>query len=195
MNSAPVRLSWSATDAQGALRSQELQRSRKGGTYAAYSRPGRAATTTDASMERRVQTGWRIKATDLVGNSATSTPLLTRMVPVQAQRAALSSGWTVIAQSTAAGGDVLRAAAGWRSATFDFTGRGVALVAPFGPGKGKVRIRLDGQAVATIDLARKTSAPRRMVWVSGALTPGPHTVKVVTVGGAPVDLDAFLVLR
>lgn len=99
-----------------------------------------------------------------------------------------------MSQSSAAADDVLRTTKAWQNVTFTFTGRGVALVAPLGQGKGKVRIRLDGQVVATVDLARKLAAPRRMAWVSGDLGDGPHTLKVVALGG-PVELDAFLVLK
>jgi hypothetical protein len=68
------------------------------------------------------------------------------------------------------------------------------VAAPLGPGKGRFKVRLDGQAVATVELARPVSAARRLVWVSDGLTPGPHSVRVVSLDGR-VEIDAFLVLR
>ena len=41
---------------------------------------------------------------------------------------------------------------------------------------------------------RTSTSARRMVWVSDALTPGPHTLRIVSLDGR-VELDAFLVLR
>lgn len=194
VNSAPVHLAWTATDGAGPLKAQELQRSRKGGAFSVYSRPGAAATGADASMERWVQTGWRIKATDLVGNTGLSTVLTTKMVPAQAQSAVQSPGWSVVARASAAASDLLSTTKAGATATLSFTGRAVAVVAPMGQGLGRFKVRIDGKAAGTVDLVRKQTAARRMVWVSAPLTPGPHTIKVVALQGR-VELDAFLVLK
>ena len=83
-------------------------------------------------------------------------------------------------------------------ATFRFSGRSVAIVAPTGPGRGKARIILDGKRVAVIDLRGDDHSQRRLVWVRTWSTAGRHTLRVQSLGthGRPrVDLDAFLVLR
>ncbi len=191
---APVRLSWTATDAQGALAGQALQRSRRSGGFSVYGRLGSDATGADVSMERRVQTRWRVEATDLVGNHATSSVLSTRLVAVQAQAAPHAPAWVVERREGAAGRDLLATDRRGAAVRFSFSGRAVAIVAPQGPSGGTFRVRLDGRMVGTVRLARSTSTERRLVWVSGALTPGPHTLKVVAVDGR-AELDAFLVLR
>jgi hypothetical protein len=116
------------------------------------------------------------------------------MIPRQAQQAEFTAGWSVVTRTTATAEDVLVTNKVGRTVTYPFTGRAVAVVAPLGPGKGRFKVRLDGQAVATVDLARTKAAARRMVWVSDALSPGPHTLRIVSLVGR-VELDAFLVLR
>ena len=191
---APVRLSWSATDGQGALLRQELQRSRGAGQYGIYSRPRPAAGNADATMERWTSTGWRIKAVDLVGNATTSTPLTTRLAPIQSGKATLSDGWSSKVRASASDRNLITTTRPRSSASVSFTGRAVAVVAPSGPGKGRFRVRIDGLIVATVDQVATLTTARRILFVSNALTPGPHTIKITALGGS-VELDAFLVLR
>jgi subtilisin family serine protease len=196
LNSAPVRLSWTATDSAGSLRSQALKRSRKGGSFQVYSRPRPTATSADVSMERKVVTGWRVEATDLVGNVGTSSDLTTRMVVTQAQAPTVtqSAGWWLIGRSSAAASDLLVTRTAGATLTFPFTGRAITVVAPLGQGLGRFKVRIDGKAAGVVDLGRKQSSARRLVWTSDALTPGPHTIKLVALDGR-VELDAFLVLK
>lgn len=196
VNSAPVRLSWTATDGAGPLKSQALERSRKGGAFSVYSRPRATATGADVSMERKVTTGWRVKATDLAGNVGTSSELTSRMVPTQAQATGVtrSAGWKLIGRSTAAASDLLMTRTAGATLTFPFTGRGVAVVAPQGQGLGRFKVRIDGKAAGIVDLTRKQTTARRLVWISDDLPAGPHTIRIVALDGR-VELDAFLVLK
>jgi hypothetical protein len=147
-------------------------------------------------MERTVSTGWRVEAADLAGNVGVSSTLSTRMVATQAQGPAVtqSPGWSVIARSTAAAADLLTTTTPGAGVTFPFTGRAIAVVAPPGPGLGRFKVRIDGKAAGIVDLGRKQSQARRIVWRSEALAPGPHTIRLVALGGR-VELDAFLVLK
>ncbi len=194
-NLAPVRLSWDATDAQGPLDRQEVQRSRKGGPFSVRPpRPARGAGSADVSMERWVPTAWRIKAWDQVGNATVSDALSTRLVPTQAGNADVGDGWKTVRRTTASAQDLLVTKRSRRTVTHAFTGRGVAIVAPKGPGKGRFRVRIDGAVVANVDLAATSDAARRIVYASAALTPGSHQIRVTSLSGT-VELDAFLVLR
>ena len=164
---APVRLSWEATDGQGPLDRQEVQRSRKDGAFnAVLPRPGRSAGVANVSMERWVSTAWRIRAWDQVGNLTVSDELPTRMVPTQAGNADLSDGWKTVQRSTASARDLLATNRAWRTVTHAFTGRGVAIVAPTGPGKGRIRVRIDGEIVANVNLATMSGMARRIVFAS-----------------------------
>lgn len=191
---APVRLSWNATDSAGPLARQELQRSRRGGSFSLYSRPRANAGSATASMERRVGTAWRIKAVDLAGNTALSDPLATRLVPLQAGDATVGAGWTAIDRSAASRRDLLTTSLRHRTVSTTFTGQAVAVVAPTGPGLGRFRVRIDGVVVATVDQSSRRERSRRIVFASAALTPGEHTIRVTSVRGT-VELDAFLILR
>jgi len=192
---APVRLFWEATDGQGPLDRQEIQRSRNDGGFSVISpRPSRTAGSADVSMERWVSTAWRIKAWDQVGNATVSDALATRLVPTQSGDAERSDGWKTVQRATASAGDLLVTKRSWRTVTHAFTGRGVAIVAPKGPGKGRFRVRIDGEVVANVNLSAASGAARRIVFASAALTPGPHSMRVTSLSGT-VELDAILVLK
>jgi hypothetical protein len=67
-------------------------------------------------------------------------------------------------------------------------------VAPQGPDRGKLDIAIDGRPVATVDLVASSVRPRRVVFASGSLPPGPHTLTITT-RKAGAELDAILVLE
>jgi hypothetical protein len=84
-------------------------------------------------------------------------------------------------------------------ARLTFTGDQVGLLATRGPGRGRIRIRIDGRTVATIDLKASSTSARRVVFVRG-LRNGEHTIEVLHVKRADgrtgrVDLDGFLYTR
>ncbi len=84
-------------------------------------------------------------------------------------------------------------------ARFTFTGDQVALLATRGPGRGRVRISIDGRVVATVDLRASRQALRRVVFAR-SLAHGTHTIEVLHVkraGGTVgrVDIDGFLYTR
>jgi hypothetical protein len=73
------------------------------------------------------------------------------------------------------------------------------VLATRGPGRGRIRIRIDGRTVATLDLRASTTSMRRVVFVRG-LAHGPHTVEVLHVKrpdgrAGRVDIDGFLYTR
>ena len=68
------------------------------------------------------------------------------------------------------------------------------MVAPRGPGKGRIDIAIDGVKVATVDLSASRVQPRRIVFASGALAIGDHVITVRT-RRAGTELDAILVLE
>ena len=78
------------------------------------------------------------------------------------------------------------------------TGRGIALVTTKGPGRGKVKVYLDGVYVETVDLYRSSVSYRVLAFSQMFASYGTHTIKLVGMGtsGRPrVDLDAFAVIR
>jgi hypothetical protein len=80
-----------------------------------------------------------------------------------------------------------------------FTGDQVGLIATRGPGRGRIRIRVDGRTLATVDLRASSTSMRRVVFVR-TLGQGTHTIEVVHIKRPDgrtgrVDLDGFLYTR
>jgi hypothetical protein len=193
LDRARVRLAWSASDPQGPLSRQEILRAIGSGSLSVLGHVGGAATTYDTTLERFKKTTFRIRPYDAAGNHVLSDPLRVKLLPSQSKKATLSGGWTQRFRTNASNGDLEHATKKGARATFRFTGRGVAVVAPTGPSKGVIRLRIDGRPVGTVDLAAIANGPKRVVFASKDLASGPHTLTVIVRSG-PVDLDAFLVL-
>jgi GH25 family lysozyme M1 (1,4-beta-N-acetylmuramidase) len=84
-------------------------------------------------------------------------------------------------------------------ARFTFTGDQVGLIATRGPGRGRIRIRVDGRTLATVDLRASSTSTRRVVFVR-SLGQGTHTIEVVHIKRSDgrtgrVDIDGFLFTR
>jgi hypothetical protein len=81
------------------------------------------------------------------------------------------------------------------TATYRFSGRGIAWVAPVGPTRGTARVYLDGRQVATVDLRRSSFRARSIVFAR-SLPAGQHTLRIlVTSSGRPVAIDELIVGR
>ena len=79
-----------------------------------------------------------------------------------------------------------------------FTGRGVAIVMPESPARGRAQVWVDGSYVRTLDLYRGSFAPRRVMYNQTWTSAATHTIKVVVLGtsGRPrVDLDAVVIIN
>ncbi len=75
----------------------------------------------------------------------------------------------------------------------------VALLMTRGPGRGRVRVSIDGRVVATVDLRAPSLGMRRVVFAR-RLTNGTHTIEVRHVRRPDgrvgrVELDGFLYTR
>ncbi len=93
------------------------------------------------------------------------------------------------------GANGLRVASGAGSAaTLVFDGSQVAWVARTGPQQGTATVSVDGAVVATVDLfeAERHHASIAFRWRGD---PGPHTLRIETLGSEPVSLDGFAVIR
>ena len=74
----------------------------------------------------------------------------------------------------------------------EFRGETVAIVAPVGPTRGTIRVRLDEEPWQAVSLAGATNQQRRVVF-SRRLADGPHTIKIQRASGQ-VAVDAILFL-
>ncbi len=101
----------------------------------------------------------------------------------------LSRGWKRSRRESAWGGSVVTARRAGATATLRFTGRSVALVGRKLAQGGRLRVSVDGRRARTLRL-RGRSAPRSVLWQSARLRDGDHVLRVRSLGGGPVQLDA-----
>ena len=191
--SAAIRLAWSATDDSSGISNEELQR-----RISSWKRLTSGATLTSAStsLDKGVSTSYRVRATDRVGNVGTSSVLTARLLVRDSSSPQVhwSGSWRTVRRSSATGSSVRTSGAAASAATLTFTGKGVALVAPRGPGHGKLSITIDGQPAGTVDLSSNSTQSRRIVFASGPLTSGQHVIRITT-HKTGAELDAILVLE
>ncbi len=109
-----------------------------------------------------------------------------------------STGWAQTSDSAAYGGKLEITSTAGSTATMTFSGTSLAVIAPLGPAYGPIRICLDpGVSTAgctTSTLHATTTVERDIVYVSGPLAAGSHTIQVTDPAGSPIGLDGFLVL-
>jgi hypothetical protein len=109
-----------------------------------------------------------------------------------------SGSWRRVASGEAAGGYVRKTTARGASATFTFTGRAVAWVAPLSRSRGSARVYVDGVHRTTVSLYSSSVRTRRVVFRASWAAKGAHTIEIRglgTAGHPRVDIDAFVVLR
>jgi hypothetical protein len=134
---------------------------------------------------------------DVAGDTRTSaTSWIDKSDPRIADNAAAivyRSTWSAARYPAYSGDRVKYSSRSGASATFTFTGSGIAWIGPVGPTRGTARVYIDGKAIASIDLRRSTFQPRRTLFAR-PLTPGRHTFRiVVTSSGRPVAIDELIV--
>jgi hypothetical protein len=111
---------------------------------------------------------------------------------------AYTGTWKTARHGAYAGDAVKYATSRGASATFAFTGKGVALYGPLGPTRGKARILIDGKLVKTIDLHRSHFTAHARVFARSWKGSGSHTLTIQVVGTRHhpmVAVDEFVVTR
>jgi hypothetical protein len=156
-------------------------------TGASYNTTGKSGHTYRFQVRAR---DWA----DNLGGWVTGTSLRLTSLEQTSSHIAYSGTWSTNLGSTYSGGSVRYASTSGRSASYTFTGRGIAFVSATGPSRGSARIYIDGKLATTVSLYRSTRTYRYVAFQRAWSSSGKHTIKVVVVGtsGHPrVDLDAF----
>jgi hypothetical protein len=99
-----------------------------------------------------------------------------------------SRGWRRTPRAKAWGRTVRRTERAGATATLRFAGRRVSLIGRRLPRGGRVRVSV-GRHAKVLNL-RGRSAPRQVLWTSRALRDGNHVLRIRSLGGGPVELDA-----
>ncbi len=201
----PVRVAWSGSDATSGIAQYQLQESVNGGTFADVSLTSATATTVTRSLTPGYKYQYRLRARDGASNwSGWSTGTAFTVGAHQESSASITytTGWKATKLSGAYGGYVKYATAGGNKASFSFTGRNVAWVAPKSSARGLAEVWVDGAKVATVDLYSSSTLARRVVFTRAWDSVGTHTLEVRVLGTknslssrTRVDVDAFVLLR
>jgi hypothetical protein len=133
---------------------------------------------------------FRITATDRALNAATivSDPVLVPVDDRDRRLLELSRGWKRTRVASAWGLTVVRAPRAGATGRMRFRGTQLALIGRRLPKGGRLRVTVDGKS-KTLSV-RGRSGPRSVLWVSRKLSPGSHRLRLRSLGGGPVELDA-----
>jgi parallel beta-helix repeat protein len=196
--SVPAKVVWSKVAVASAY---QLQLQRDGGTWATIG----LASPKSLSAGVTLATGHSYRARLRLKTSAASWGAWSESAVVQARRyqettSALgySGGtWRRSTSTGASGGSVRHTSTRDAKASFTFTGRSVAWIAPVGRTRGSARVYVDGTYRSTVSLYRSSTSSRQVLYRMSWATSGKHTVVIKAVGtsGHPrVDVDAFTVI-
>jgi len=201
-SSYSAKVTWAAAvDSAGPIARYRAQVQADGGAWGTLSTVGPSTL----SVSRTIKVGpaymIRVQAADVAGNDSAwseAAALASDVVQDSSTTLTGTGAWTRYGNALMSGGTTRYAKAAGASITLTFTGRGVAVVMPYGPTRGKAQVWLDGRLAGTVDTYRGTLAVRRIVFSRSWTASATHVVKVVvlgTSGRSRVDLDAFLVIR
>ncbi|MEA2365154.1 MAG: hypothetical protein QOI32_666 [Thermoleophilaceae bacterium] len=136
---------------------------------------------------------FRITATDRALNSSAivTNPVLIPVDDRDRRLLRLSRAWKRSRAAGAWGRTVVRATKAEATGRMRFRGRQVALIGRELRRGGRLRVTVDGRS--RVVRTRGRSGHRDVLWVSRRLRAGSHTLRLRSLGGGPVELDAVAV--
>jgi len=188
---------WKGSDATG-IKSYDLDRLLNG-AWMDVTLPKPTATTARQSVSTGTTNQFRVKATDLAGNTGawkTGASFSALVVQETSSSIVYSGKWTVDSRSDALGGSLKQTKVAGASAKLTFTGRAIAIVAPRSSGAA-ADIYVDGNKIKTVQVPSATYQARRIVFSMSWKSKGTHTIKIVKkyVNSRAFPIDALLVLN
>ncbi len=197
----PVTVSWAGSDDFSGIALYELQASVGGAAWTPIALPGLLTTSVARSLIPGTSYRVRVRATDIAGNVGawSVSPLVTPLVTAETNAAVRYAGtWYLGSLSGAVGGRVRYAYRLGATASYRFSGRQIAWLAPKSVTRGSARVYVDGVYRATVSLYATTTRARQLVFSYAWASTGTHTIKILVLGTnrhSRVDLDAFVLLR
>jgi hypothetical protein len=196
-----VRLDWSASDAGPAgIATFDIARSVDGAPFrilkGGVSTPYFGAAVTPGHTYR-----YEVRAHDKAGNVSgwkAGTTIKPTLVQQTSGLVHFTGPTGTGSKSSYSGGSVRYLAAGGASAWLQTSARSLSFVTTKGPGRGEIRIYVDGVFQTAIDLGAATTTYRYVAYARTWSTVGTHRITVVAVGTPGrqrVDVDAFGVVR
>ena len=134
---------------------------------------------------------FRVTAVDRAANrgAAETDPLVLPVDDRDRRLLRFSRGWRRTPRPSAWGRTVRRAEDAGATGSLPFTGRRVALIGRRLPRGGRLRVSVGGRS--KVLRLRGRSAPRRVLWTSRRLRDGAHALRIRSLGGGPVEVDAL----
>ena len=191
-----VHLTWSATDAASSVAKYQLAVSVDGGAYQSITLPTNTTTVINRFLSVGHTYQYKVRATDVHGNTgAYKFGPAFKVLRFQDTSASIVYGgtWGTVSSTSYSGG-TMHFAGGGRTATLTTSGRDFAIVGPRSSTRGSFQVYVDGVLKATVS-ETGTATVRRVLWSIHFPTLATHTIRIVVIGTARVDLDCFLVLR
>ncbi|MBA2420560.1 MAG: fibronectin type III domain-containing protein [Thermoleophilaceae bacterium] len=199
--SRTVVVSWQGDDGQGSgVSTYDLDVRELGAAAASRAAsPWRRLLRNSTRVSRRFrglpgrEYEFRVTAVDRAGNrrSDTGEELLVPVDDTDRSLIRFSRGWKRLERSGAWGRRVTRSTRRGASARLRFRGSRLALIGRRLPRGGRLRVTIDGRS-RTVRL-RGRPRHRRVLFTSTRLRSEHHRVRLVAVGGGPVELDAVAV--
>jgi hypothetical protein len=134
---------------------------------------------------------FRVAAVDRAGNRSgfATSRVLVPLDDRDRKVVRFSHGWKRLAAKGAWGKRVARTSRRGRTMTVRFRGTGAALIGRRSRRGGRVRVTLDGWT--TVRRLRGHDSRSRILIGTRRVRPGPHVLKLRTLGGGPVTIDAI----
>ena len=201
---ASVRVAWDEAGDDSGIAAYELQRKKDSGSWVTVTLPDPRATSVDLSLRVGSEYEFRVRARDGAGNTgpwAKSPAARLKLLEENASAVAYTGTFTRQELSGASGGYVRHSSTTGDTARLSFVATSVAFVSTIGPSRGMATIRLDGDAVQTLDFYRSGLQTKQVVWAARAGA-GTHTLELTVTGAwnpsassSRVDVDAFLIWK
>jgi hypothetical protein len=195
--SAPLLLTWTATDTGVGVASSQLQVSINGGSFTTvYTGP---ATSNNRLYPLNKTFVWRVRATDKDGNvSAWTTSATRKVVAYQRNSTKLTytGTWTKVTSAGSSGTGYSYTRTKGNRALLKFTGREVLYVAPRTSASGYAKVYADGKIIARFNLRASSTQLGQIITRKAWTTSGSHSMRVVNdQSGRRTNLDVFVVLK
>jgi len=193
-----MRTTWTGSDTSSGVASYDAAQSTDGGAWTTVAM-GLAAPKLDRVLATGHAYRFRVRAVDRAGNVGAWTYGRTFRLTGYSEsnaRVRYSGKWTTSTSSVYWGGKAKASSQAEARASLTFTGRSVELVSRKGPGRGKVKIYVDGVLKTTVDLYASSYQNQRVVWAGNWSSSATRTVTVRVLGTEfrpRIDLDAFVV--
>ena len=182
--SGAATISWKPVPLKADVKRYRAQRKAEGGVWKDVDLPKLTARQADSYLKVDAKTRFRVKAQDSKGNWGRWAYSVKRRAAVRGPAGTTIAG--VVGTASVASQRVKNR----------FAGRAVAVVARTGPGMGAIKIFINGQRVATVDLERIGANPRKLVWAKNFVHSGTRTIAIKPIGARErVDFKGFYVLR